>query len=50
MKAFVDFGHKTFYTKSFWCLFSFYWPILIEGFDRKTIEKVPKLLFKGSSY
>ena len=46
MKAFVVFGHKTFYTKSPWRLFSFYWPIFIEGFDCKTIEKVPKMLLK----
>ena len=30
-------------------LLSFYWPILLEGFDRKSRENLQKMLFKGSS-
>ena len=63
MKAFVEFGHKTSYTKSFsnaefknwfkvvsYGAFSFHWTILSEGFDRKSRENVQKTLFRGSSY
>ena len=64
VKAFVEFRHETSCTKSFshWRiqnviqngtlrgLFSFYWPILLQGFDRKSRENVRKTLFKGSFY
>ena len=31
-------------------LFSFYWSILLQGFDRKSRENVQKTLLRGSSY
>ena len=31
-------------------LFSFYWPIMLQGFGRKCRENVQKTLFEGSSY
>ena len=31
-------------------LFSFYWPILLYGFDHKSRENMQKTLFRGSPY
>ena len=64
MKALVQSGRETSHTKSsshaeykslikngtLRSLFSFYWPILLYNFDRKSRENVQKTPFKGSSY